>query len=94
MNFEQALAHIKAGHRLARTGWNGKGMFVFLVNGSNFAVNREPLLSIFGQGTEITYRPHIDLVAANGTVGVWQHSNDDVLADDWYLVAPTTAVTA
>ena len=88
MNFEEALAKIKQGHRLAREGWNGKGMFVFLVNGSNFAVNREPLLSIFGQGTEITYRPHIDLAASNGTVGVWQPSMGDVLADDWYVVPP------
>lgn len=94
MKFEEALPLIKAGHRLARDGWNGKGMFVFLVNGSNFAVNREPLLSMFGHGTEITYRPHIDLAAADGTIGVWQPSMGDVLGDDWVVVPPVPRAEA
>lgn len=34
MNFGQALMHLKNGERVARVGWNGKGMFVFLSNGS------------------------------------------------------------
>lgn len=88
MNFSKALNEIKAGKRLTRKGWNGKGMFVFLVPGSNFAVNREPLLSILGQGTEVTYRPHIDLCATDGTVGVWQPSMSDVLAEDWEIISP------
>ena len=50
MNFGQALEALKEGKRVARTGWNGKGMFLFLVAGSNFVVNREPLLSIMGGG--------------------------------------------
>ena len=87
MNFSQALEQIKAGKRLARRGWNGNGMFVFLVPGSNFKVNREPLMSILGEGAEVTYRPHIDLCAADGTVGVWQPSMGDVMADDWFEVA-------
>lgn len=86
MNFSEALEEIKAGKRLQREGWNGKGMFVFLVPGSKFRVNREPLLSILGEGTEVTYRPHIDLRAADGTVGVWQPSMADLLATDWGVV--------
>lgn len=87
MNFSDALVAIKQGKRLARSGWNGRGMFVFLVAGSNFRVNREPLLSVIGEGTEVTYRPHIDLVAADGTVGVWQPSMSDILGEDWEEVA-------
>ena len=33
MNFSDALNMIKGGDRVARAGWNGKGMFVFLVKG-------------------------------------------------------------
>ena len=44
MNFGQAIEALKEGKRVARAGWNGKGMFLFLVSGSNFVVNREPLL--------------------------------------------------
>ena len=47
MDFSNALIEIKAGKLLSRSGWNGKGMFVFLVNGSQFKVNRAPLLGIF-----------------------------------------------
>jgi hypothetical protein len=36
--FSSALILIKKGNKLARQGWNGKGMFVFLVNGSRFTV--------------------------------------------------------
>lgn len=86
MDFGQALHALKEGRRVARAGWNGKGMFVFLVPGSNFTVNREPLASIVGMGTEITYRPHIDMKDAEGKVVPWLASQTDILADDWSLV--------
>lgn len=47
--FSEALNFIKEGRRVYRAGWNGKGMFIFLVAGSNFIVNREPLLSILAK---------------------------------------------
>lgn len=86
MNFSEALNLIKTGHKLARTGWNGKGMFVYLVQGSEFTVNRKPLNEIFEEGTVVKYRPHIDLKAIDGTCGVWSPNNSDVLADDWECV--------
>lgn len=88
MNFSQALEELNKGHRIARHGWNGEGMFVFLVPGSVFTVNREPLLSILGEGTEVTYRPHMDMRAADGSIGVWLASQSDILADDWFIVRP------
>lgn len=86
MNFSEALELIKSGNKLARVNWNGKGMFVYLVNGSKFTVNRAPLNVIYPEGTVINYRPHIDLRAADGTCGVWSISNLDALADDWAIV--------
>lgn len=86
LNFSQALEAIKAGAKMARKGWNGNDMFVFLVNGSTFTVSRPPLNVIFPEGTEVNYRPHIDLRAADGTIGVWQPSMSDVLAEDWYTI--------
>ncbi|MBQ8803489.1 MAG: DUF2829 domain-containing protein [Tyzzerella sp.] len=35
MNFEKALQHVKLGYRVARKGWNGKGMCIFLTPGSD-----------------------------------------------------------
>jgi len=86
MDFSHALQAIKGGYRCARAGWNGENMFVFLVNGSRFQVNRPPLLGIFEEGHEITYRPHIDLCAADNSIGVWQPSMGDVMAEDWMIV--------
>lgn len=86
MNFSKALEAIKVGHRVARQGWNGKGMFLFLVPGSVFKVNREPLLSLLGEGTEVEYHAHIDMKTAQGYVVPWLASQADLLADDWVTV--------
>lgn len=86
MNFGEALAAIKAGKRVARVGWNGKGMFLSLVPGSTFTVNRESLLSIMGEGTQVQYHAHIDMKTAQGYVVPWLASQADLLSEDWEIV--------
>lgn len=86
MDFSDALKLIKQGHRLRRAGWNGKGMFVFLVPGSVFRVNREPLLSILGEGTEVQHHGHVDMRTATGEIVPWSCSQTDLLATDWESV--------
>jgi hypothetical protein len=85
-HFEVALAHIKNGRRVQRIGWNGKGMFIFLVPGSKFKVNRPPLLGIYEEGTEINYHAHVDMRTADGKIVPWICSQTDMLATDWALV--------
>lgn len=86
MTFSDALTGIKQGKKMAREGWNGKGMFVFLVPGSTFKVNRPPLLGIYEEGTEINYHAHIDMRTADGQIVPWLASQTDVLAEDWVEV--------
>lgn len=86
MNFGAALQALKNGQKVAREGWNGKGMFLFLVPGSVFKVNRAPLLGIYPEGTEINYRPHIDMKTVDGEIVPWVASQTDLLADDWCIV--------
>lgn len=86
MDFGDAIRAMKNGKRVARDGWNGKGMFLFLVNGSTFTVNREPLLSIMGEGTHVQYHAHIDMKTAQGYVVPWLASQSDMLADDWVVI--------
>ena len=86
MNFEQALTGIKIGNKARRAGWNGKGMFIFLVNGSTFKVSRAPLLGIYPEGTEIKYHAHIDMRTADGQIVPWVASQSDMLSDDWLIV--------
>jgi hypothetical protein len=86
MNFGQAIEALKSGLKVARAGWNGKGMFLFLVPGSNFQVNRPPLLGIYPEGTWINYQPHIDMKTAQDMVVPWLASQSDMLSEDWELV--------
>lgn len=86
MNFGEALALLKNGKLVARSGWNGKGMFLYLVPGSRFTVNRAPLLGIYPEGAEISYHAHIDMKTATGDCVPWLASQTDVLAEDWQEV--------
>ena len=86
MSFGLAVEAVKKGKKIARAGWNGKGMFLFLVPGSTFKVNRAPLLGIYPEGTEINYHAHIDMKTADGTIVPWLAGQTDVLADDWIVV--------
>ncbi len=86
MNFGGALEELKEGNKLEREGWNGKNMFIFLVRGSKFKVNRAPLLGIYPEGTEINYHAHIDIKSVDGTIVPWLASQTDILANDWQVV--------
>lgn len=87
LTFGFAIEVLKLGKKVARAGWNGKGMFIFLVPGSTFKVNRAPLLGIYPEGTEINYRPHIAMKGVDGSISEWTPAaGNDVLAEDWQIV--------
>lgn len=86
MEFSEALSWIKVGKKVQRAGWNGKGMFIFLVPGSTFKVNRPPLLGIYPEGTEINYHGHVDMKTADGQIVPWLCSQTDMLAADWQIL--------
>jgi len=77
---------MQSGRRVSRLGWNGEGMFIFLVPGSRFTVNRAPLLGIYPEGTVIDYCPHVDMRTADGKIVPWICSQSDLLATDWCVV--------
>lgn len=86
MDFGEVLRGLRMGNKYARTGWNGKDMFIYLVAGSTFICNRPPLLGIYPEGTEITYLSHIDMRTADGSCVPWLASQTDILAYDWEFV--------
>lgn len=86
--FAIALDAVKNGMPCAREGWNGENMFIFLVPGSTFKVNRAPLMGLYPEGTEVTYCPHIDMRTADGKIVPWLASQTDILAEDWVLAGP------
>lgn len=88
LNYGEVIEGLKKGYLYEREGWNGRGMFIFLVAASTFTDLREPLLSIMGEGTEVNYRAHIDMKDATGCVVPWVASQTDQLAEDWLRTIP------
>lgn len=89
MNFGEALKALKDGKAVARKGWNGKGMFLTLQNGSEVTgtdMRNEPAKNYYGD-SKVKICPHIDMKAADGTYVVgWLASQTDMLAEDWEVV--------
>ena len=88
-DFGLAIFALKSGKRVARAGWNGKGMFLVLVPGSQgLTVDEGRPLAKAGVpvGTTFNYLPHIDMWTAQGDFVPWLASQTDVLADDWQIV--------
>lgn len=83
MDFGAALRVLKEGGKVSRVGWNGKGMYIYLVPGSSFEVNRAPLLGILPKGSVVSYRRHIDMRTADGEFVPWVASQSDLLMEDW-----------
>lgn len=88
MDFSSALLTVKAGGWACREAWPDE-VSIFLVNGSRFTVNREPLLSTIGEGIEVDYHAHIDMRTADGQIVPWSPSQEDLLGDDWRLMGRT-----
>jgi hypothetical protein len=86
MDFCGALNSLRRGGLVARAGWNGKGMFLYLVRGGVFKINRPPLLGMYPEGTEAVYHDHIDMHTTTGSFVPWLASQTDILATDWQEV--------
>ncbi|WP_339820729.1 DUF2829 domain-containing protein [uncultured Paracoccus sp.] len=78
MSFGLAIEALKAGQRVARAGWNGKGMWLAHVNAYDVGVR--------STGFGIALLPWIGMKTADGCFVPWLASQTDMLADDWQVV--------
>ena len=83
--FKVALSLIRNGKKVGRKEWKN-ARFVFLVDGSEFIVDRAPLNKILFEGTLVKYRPHIDMCGADDSIGTWSPSMVDIMTEDWFIV--------
>lgn len=78
-SFGEAIKYLKRGLKVARKGWNGKGMYLFLADG-------EVLTSCLSSGDfECTSSVCMKTAQNNICVG-WFASQADMLAEDWIFV--------
>lgn len=86
MTFGDALIFLKDGKKLARAGWNGKGMFVYLVPAASYPAQTAAAKSHFGDGALVPYNAYFAIKNAGETVSTWVPSVNDALAEDWQIV--------
>lgn len=86
MNFGLAIEAMKKGCKVARKGWNGKGMFLYHVPAAAYPPATDVAKEAFG-GEDVPYGAYIAMKTAQGNVVPWLASQTDMLADDWYIVA-------
>lgn len=91
-DFGWAIQQLKAGNRVARTGWNGRGMYLWLLPAANVKAEwcREPHLKSVAEanGGEIEALGSIRMMTADRKVLTgWLASQTDMLAEDWVAVS-------
>lgn len=101
--FGQAIGSLKHGKLVARKGWNGKGMFIFMrpmdVLLDEFIINtvkslphnfKEWVKAHPNETGARLFTQYICMKAADGPiVNGWLPSQTDMLSEDWVIVNPT-----
>ena len=94
-NFGQAIEALKQGKRVARQGWNGKGMFIFQQVPADINEEIVPKMQSLPQfvkdefakrGGSIHYRNQLAMVYPDNTIYGWVASPSDVLENDWCIL--------
>lgn len=98
LSFGQAIEALKGGHRVAREGWNGKGMFLWLLPAGEvpktaiFDPALRAVIDAHTEGDTFTALPSIRMWTRNsegrwGVLTGWLASQTDMLSEDWFVVA-------
>lgn len=96
MKFGEAIEATKQGKRVQRSGWNGKGMFIFQrpadVLAGDFIPKVKSLpesvkLFLADQKRDVEFLAYFCLYAADGKiVNGWLASQTDMIAEDWTIL--------
>jgi hypothetical protein len=93
LTFGEAIAAIKEGKFIAREGWNGKGMYLWLMPATTVPAEwcKEPHLKKLAEenGGKFDALGSIRMKTADNKVRTgWLASQTDILAEDWQIVNP------
>lgn len=82
LSFGEAMNAASSGEKICRIGWNGKGMFLFMISGGawNFECDVDGVDSI-------DTLPFICMKTADNKLVPWLASQTDVIACDWIVIS-------
>lgn len=89
MTCGMAIEAAKNGEKVARNGWNGKGMYVVYQKAypEGIPINKNTAESTgIPVGTVCRFLPYLMLKTADGAFVPWLISQTDALADDWSII--------
>lgn len=89
LDFSQALVYLKTGQKLARTGRNGKGLFVVMQKGypNGIPCNKQTAEAWgLNEGDLFKVNPYLQIKNVDGSHSIWVPSVGDILATDWRVV--------
>lgn len=93
MTFGLAIEALKLGKKVARSGWNGKGMWLTLSCAKAKIVKAEDIWAPHNRefaeqnGGEVQVDPYITMKTAQNTIqSGWLASQADILAEDWQII--------
>jgi len=86
LTFGLALEALKLDKKVARAGWNGKGMFIYHVPAASYPAQTGAAKAYFGEGAMVPYNPYCAIKNVDGSVSTWVPSINDCLAEDWMVI--------
>lgn len=94
LSFSDALIALKAGKKVCREGWNGKGMFLYHVPENRYPavtpIGREIAFATTPEKQEsdgkVPYGAYIAMKTAQNNVVPWLASQTDLLSEDWEII--------
>ena len=89
LTFSEALEAVKAGKKITRQGWNGKGLFVVYQKGypDGIPCNKQTA-EAWGmkEGELFKCDPYLQINTTDGSHAMWVPSIRDCLAEDWMIL--------
>lgn len=91
LTFGSAIEALKSGKRVSRSGWNGKGMYLWLLPAASVKAEwcKEPHLKQLAveNGGEIEALGSIRMLTADRKILTgWLASQTDMLSEDWCVL--------
>lgn len=88
MDFGEAIRRLREGKAVSREGWNGKKMFIYLVDAAAYPARSGVAKTAWGEDALVPYRAYIAMKTVTGEVVPWLASQSDVLETDWFFLTP------